>query len=83
MPSDSEGNSKRANIRLDHMETDLREIKDLAKERNQLHKKEAKERNARYVGLCEDVVSLKTEVRIYSAIVLAAATAMIINYLVG
>ena len=54
MPSDSDGNSKRANLRLDHMESDLHEIKELAKERNTIT-----------VRLCEDMASLKTEVRIF------------------
>lgn len=83
MPADSEGNSRRANLRLDHMESDLSEIKELARERNDMYAEEVKERNKKDIGLCEDMASLKTEVRIYSAIVLAAATAMIINYLVG
>ena len=79
----SEGNSQRANIRLDHMESDLHELKELAQKRNEMYSQEVKERNKMHVRLCEDVASLKTEVRIFSGIALAAVTAMIVSYLVG
>ena len=66
------GNSKRANIRLDHMESDLSEIKELAKERNQI-----------YIGLCQDMAGLKMEMRLLEGLIMAVLIAVVVQYFVS
>ena len=70
MNPDDPNDARRANMRLDHINGDLTELKTSMKEQKDL-----------ILTTCLEMASLKTEVRIVGGLVLAAVTTLIILYI--
>ena len=74
MPEHKDMNeSQKANLRLDHINGDIKEIKESIKESNRLIQSNSGKINETNVGMA----SLKTEVRIVGALILTMITALL------